>query len=402
MRRELFRSCSRFLPPLLAAATMSACAKSRMQPEKPASPLAVLPLISVDGMPFISVRTDSAPAHLWLIDSGFQVSVVNARFATLLHVQTQGRRKVAAPGGQIDVGRVPGIPLHLQNITYTPDSLEVIDLHHVEPLLGLAYAGILGHDFLTRYVTRIDYDNQRVELFEPSTFVYAGPGKSLQVWIEAAQSFVLGILYSHGYATPAKLKMDTGSLDALGLNGSFVEQSELVHGIERPLPATGAAIGGKVEAYVVRLDSIALSGTIIPKPIAGYSAETKRRGDAGTIGVALLSRFNLVFDYRRNRVIIETTVLSDRPMRYDGSGLFLTGTGPDYSEIAVVSVESESSAAAAGIQPGDLILQIDGTPVAQVGLSGTRSRLTMPGVVSLRIAHSGRARDVVLRLVERL
>jgi hypothetical protein len=396
------RSRRRFLQLVLVAAIVSACRATSPPAQRGESPLAVLPLITVDGMPFISVQTDSAQPHLWLLDSGFETSVVNTRFADSLRIPAHTQQKTAAPGGHTDVGRVPGIPLHLGKVTFSPDSLDIVDLHHVEPLLGLPYAGILGHDFLLEYVTRIDYDRERVELFAPRTFVYAGPGKSLPLWIEAAQAFVLGVLHSSGRATPAKLKIDTGSLDALGLNGSFVQQTELVRGIRHPLPAMGAAIGGAVEAYVVRLDSIALSGIVIAKPIAGYSVETSRRGDAGTIGVALLSRFNLVFDYSRHRLIVEPTATSHRPMAYDASGLLLAGSGPGYRGIVVVSVDSDSPAAAASIRPGDSLLMIDGTGVAELGLTRIRARLTHPGTVSLRVVHRGVSRDVMLRLQERL
>jgi S1-C subfamily serine protease len=141
---------------------------------------------------------------------------------------------------------------------------------------------------------------------------------------------------------------------------------------------------------------------VIAKPIAGYSVETNRRGDAGTIGVALLSRFNLVFDYGRHRLIMEATATARRPMAYDASGLLVAGSGPDYRGIVVVSVDPDSPAAAASIRPGDSLLMIDGTGVAELGLTGIRARLTQPGMVNMRVVHRGVSRDVVLRLRERL
>lgn len=387
---------------LVVVAIVAACQVPSPRLATGEPPVVILPLITVDGMPFISVQTDNAEARLWLLDSGFEITVVNARFADSLHVPIHARQKSAAPGGHTEVGRVPGIPLHLGEVTFLPDSLDVVDLQHVEPLLGLSFAGILGHDFLLEYVVRIDYDGQRVELFAPDSFVYTGPGKSLPLWIEADEPFVLGVLHSNGRATPAKLKLDTGSLDALGLNGSFVQQTELVRGSQHQLPAMGATLGGAVEAYVVRLDSIVLGDAVIARPIAGYSVETDRRGDAGTIGVALLSRFNLVFDYSRSRLIVEATATSRRPMAYDASGLLLAGSGPDYREIKVVWVDPDSPAAAAGIRPADFLVSIDSTGVQELGLTRIRARLTQPGPVTLRVASHGAFRDVTLRLKDRL
>ena len=365
-------------------------------------PLTVVPLISVAGMPLIAVRTDSAPAHLWLFDTGFETSVVNRRFADTLRLGSYTHEQAAVPGGHTDIGHVPGFPLHIGEVTFTPDRLAVVDLHNVEPLLGLPFAGILGHDFLMRYVVRIVYDRNEVQLFAPSTFAYAGPGKSLRIWIEEGQSFTLGLLYAGERTTPAKLKLDTGSLDVLGLNGSFVQQTDLV-GSDRPnVPAVGAALGGTTAAYVVRLDSMSLGEFMIPKPIAAYSTDLRRRGDAGTMGVGLLSRFNPTFDYPRHRVILEASERSHQPMRYDASGLLVAGAGAGYRSVVVLSVDQNSPASAAEVQPGDSIVMIDGTRASDVGLSAIRQRFTQPGAVRLQLMHQGQPREVLLNLRERL
>jgi hypothetical protein len=371
--------------------------------QTPAEPVAILPLISAGGLPFIRVETDSSAPHLWLLDSGFETSVVNRRYADSLRLPTYVHDEATAPGGHTDVGVVAGIPLHLGQATFRPESLAVIDLHHVEPIVGLAYAGILGHDFFTRYVTRIDYDRRVVELFAPSQFTYRGPGRTLPVWIEADQPFALALLYLNGRAMPAKLKLDTGSLDVLGLNGSFVQQAELTRGVSRRLPALGAGIGGKVAGYVIRLDSLTIASITVAQPIAAYSAEVERGGDAGTVGVGLLSRFNLVFDYARRRVILEPTARMHAPMGYDASGLLLTGVGPSFRGIAVLWVDHSSPADTAGVQPGDILIAIDSQPWAKLGLSGVRERLSQPGTnVSLTFLRRGEERHVVLRLRARL
>jgi hypothetical protein len=375
------------------------------QPSQAASvkPLAILPLTSAGGMPFVPVRGDSGPDRLWLLDSGFETSVVNRRYADSLHLPAYVHGQQAAPGGHTDIGVVPGIRLHVGPTMFQPESLAVIDLHHVEPLIGLPYAGILGHDFLERYVTRIDYDRQIIELFAPNTFVYSGAGRSLPVWIEADQPFALGWLYANPRTVPAKLKLDTGSLDVLGLNGSFVQQTELTQGNRRRIPAQGAALGGKVAAYLIRLDSVTIGGFTMARPVAAYSAETERRGDAGTVGMGLLSRFNLVFDYVRHRVILEPTTRTPRSMEYDASGLLLTSSAPGFQGITVLAVDPGSPGDAAGIQAGDSLAAIDGMSPTRLGLSGVRERFSQVNTsVQLVILHRGKERRVVLRLRPRL
>ena len=371
-------------------------------PTASVGPLATLPLISAGGMVFVAVGSDSAPARLWLLDSGFETSVVNRRYADSLRLPGYAHRELVVPGGHAEVGVVPGIRLHIGRLIFRPESLAVIDLRNVEPLLGLPYAGILGHDFLMQYVTRIDYDRRVVELFAPTTFEYSGSGHILPLWIEANEPFALGLLYVNGRAIPAKLKLDTGSLDILGLNGSFVRQTELARGSSRA-PALGAALGGKVAAYLIRLDSVTIGGSTVTRPIAAYSAETERRGDAGTVGMGLLSRFNLVFDYGRRRAILEPTARTHGPFEYDASGLLLATSGATFQDVIVLSVTPGSAGDVAGIQAGDSLLAIDGESPARLGLSGVRERFSQPGAtVQLVVMRRGRERRMVLQLRPRL
>lgn len=366
------------------------------------TPLATLALTNVEGMVFLPVAAEGSPVHLWLLDSGFETSVVNRRYADSLHLAGYAHGEQLAPGGHIDVGVVPGIPLHVGTTVFRPESLSVIDLHNVEPLLGSAFAGILGHDFLMRYVTRIDYERQVVELFAPSSFAYQGSGRILPVWIEANQPFALGILYINSRVVPAKLKLDTGSLDVLGLNGSFVQQTELTRDGSRGIPAVGAAVGGKVPAYLIRLDSLTMGGITVSRPIAGYSTETERRGDAGTVGMGFLSRFNLLFDYSRHRVILESTARSNQPMKSDASGLLLAASGPGFQGIIVLSVAPGSPGDLAGLQAGDSLVAIDGESPTRLRLAGVRKQLSQAGTtVQLLVNRGGKERRVILQLRSR-
>jgi S1-C subfamily serine protease len=158
-----------------------------------------------------------------------------------------------------------------------------------------------------------------------------------------------------------------------------------------------------VAAYLIRLDSVTIGGTTVARPIAGYSAETERRGDAGTVGMGLLSRFNLVFDYARRRVIVEPTARTACPIEYDASGLLLTSSGPEFQGITVLGVDPGSAGDAAGIQAGDSLGAIDGNSPTRLGLSGVRERFSQANtVVQLVIMHRGKERRVVLRLRPRL
>ena len=74
-----------------------------------------------------------------------------------------------------------------------------------------------------------------------------------------------------------------------------------------------------------------------------------------------MSRFRVTFDYRARTVTFLPASDVQRPFRHDLTGLSLAQE--DRSALIVLSVSPGSPAAAAGVQPNDRIVAIDGRSV---------------------------------------
>ena len=378
---------------LSLAALLAAACGPRTDSASPA-PVARLEFTSLGGLIYLPVTLPDSSRDQWLLDSGFEYSVVGARTADRLRLPLRERKVVAAPGGAVDLGWTNRFCVTIAGLSHCADSLARIPIEGLEPIIAKPIGGILGHDFFGKFVVRIDYAASRIELFDPATFAYHGPGVSVAVWLEAGEPFLAGTLYLNGRATPAKLKIDTGSLDLLGLNGSFVAQTKLIPEAHRRIPAPGVAVGGKTENFLTTLDSFAIAGFTIARPVIGFSADLTRAGDAGTIGANALSRFTVMFDYLHRRLILEPN--GSQPT-YDASGLFLVGEGPDFRTTRVLAVMSSTGGAEAGLAPGDTVMAIDGINAASIGLWRIRSLFERPDTTyTLTVRRAGRGQVVTL------
>jgi hypothetical protein len=214
------------------------------------------------------------------------------------------------------------------------------------------------------------------------------------VWLEEGEPFAVGTLYLAGRSVPAKLKIDTGSLDLLGLNGSFVAQTRLIPEEHRRIPAPGVAVGGMTENFLTLLDSFSIAGFTIGRPVAGFSADLTRVGDAGTLGAGILARFAVTFDYPHRRIILEPNGTQPSP---DASGLLLVGEQPDFRTVRVLAVQAGTGGAEAGLKPGDTLMAVGGVNAASIGLWGLRSLFEIPdSTYALTIRRAGREQAVTL------
>ena len=168
---------------------------------------------------------------------------------------------------------------------------------------------------------------------------------------------------------------------------------------QKVVPQPGIGLGGITENYVARLGDLRIGPFRFKSPVAGYSKDLERGGDAGTIGGEIFRRFTVIFDYARQRMILEPNRHLRDPFPYDGSGLFLAATGPDLRGVKVLRAISEGPAYAAGIRDGDEIVAIDGRPVSDRSLEEIRKHLSRPGRrVRLDVLRGGRPAPVTFML----
>src|SRR5262249_48628385 len=155
-------------------------------------------------------------AALWNLDSGFETSAIDAETARRAGIAIHEQRKVDAPGGSIDEAWTDRLCMTVGGAPFCAARTAAISLTGLSALVGGDFPGILGHDCFERYVVRIDYRRRIVTLYDPSDFRTPPNATAVTVYLEAGEPFLEGVLFLARRAMPAKLKIDTGSLDFMG------------------------------------------------------------------------------------------------------------------------------------------------------------------------------------------
>jgi len=100
----------------------------------------------------------------------------------------------------------------------------------------------------------------------------------------------------------------------------------------------------------------------------------------GAIGGEVLSRFQVVFDFPREKIYLKPNHTFRKNSYYNMSGISLKATGPILREFVVTEVRGQSSAFRVGIKVGDKIFSINNTLTSEMDLSEINTYFnTTPG-----------------------
>jgi predicted aspartyl protease len=261
---------------------------------------------------------------------------------------------------------------------------------------------LLGLEILQHYVVRLDFDTQRMTLTPPASFHDTGDGAIVPFVFQDNQPLVTGTV--DGVA--GTFAVDTGDDGSLLLMAPFARRHNLIERYHATVLTSGTSIG-TTSGLLTRVSKVALNGAdgrpvaSVDRPIANISTQTSgfdaHRYISGNIGFGILHRFNVTFDYARQRIILEPNSHYAEPDIYSRTGLRLA-KGP--AGFAVELVMPDSPAVDAKIQAGEVVTAVNGTPATSVERAALRTLLKGPVGTKLTLRVRGKAgeRDVVLIL----
>jgi len=344
-----------------------------------------VPFEVYSGHLFVQVLLDGRGPFRMLLDAG-GANVLTPQTAQVL----VGPGKPIPPGLPVASTSIGGVELSGQK--YMVADIDGF-FRRVEGLDDVA--GILGLEWFVRMPVRLDYARGRVTFYDPDKFKYAGGGTKVAVASRGRLPQVRGSLDG----VEGVFEIDTGSRGSLTLAPAFAAKND----IAKRLPAknvavTGAGVSGPMRASLARAKVLKLGGVEVPNPIVAIpqvEGEAVKTELAGNVGHALMRQFAITYDLPNNTLYFERYLNFGAPDVADRSGLWLERGGDGFK---VVDVVTGGPAAAAGLKVGDVIVEVNGYPWAQVPLPAVRETLrASPGARVKMKTESGNEVTVVLR-----
>jgi hypothetical protein len=256
-------------------------------------PIASVPVELHEEMPFLRVKVNGAGPFWFNVDSGAGACVIDKAAAARLSIQGEGELQGTGAGaGTFPYSLASKVRFTVGEVSFAPEKTRVIDLSGVPIPPDRKLTGLLGYDFLRRYVVALDYEKSIMTTYDPKTFVYRGPGAALPITFRKNVPFVRGKVYVPGQAAAEhEWLVDSGSADPLNdelLAASTGEKTKLTG---------GRGLGKEFDILQAKADRVEL-GPFHFTDVVGFSGGMK-------IGGGLLKYFTVIFDYPSQRMILE-------------------------------------------------------------------------------------------------
>lgn len=360
----------------------------------------------------IPVLLNNAIPLRFIIDTGAENTVLLDRTMTdLLNVSYQ--RTFEVRGSDLDetltAHLAAGVHLRLADRLLARNRTVLVleeNYFNFERITGTNIHGILGADFLMRFIVEIDFRRQIITLHDPQKFYLS------RTFTEIPADFIrnrpyldvdVGVL--SGRTSTRRLLMDTGA----GLSLLMHTYADSTH-IDLPaqtIPtyiATG--LGGTLEGSVGRSQMVSLAGKEMDNVVTYFQEVDSLTGQLinrreGILGNQILRRFRVLIDYVHRKVYLRPEGGRwRRKFGFDRSGINVLAGGTDLRSYTVSNVIPDSPAGEAGVRVRDRIRSVNGVSVSLLSLETIIRKLQGRAGkrIRLRLYRDGRLLEVEFRL----
>jgi len=248
--------------------------------------------------------------------------------------------------------------LHLPGLTVNHLNFHVNDYDVLSSVYGEKVDGIIGYSFFNRYIVKVDFDNNMMEVYSPGKIKYPEGGTTLHPVFTALP--IQWLQVKDRKKSNFNFYLDTGAGLCFLMSEDYARDSSILLSRRRPVLTQAEGMGGKSQMKLTVVKEVKI-GPYRFRQVPTYIYKddynvTSYPFIGGLVGNDLLRRFNLVLNYPNREFHLLPNTHFSEPFDYA-----YTGLGVYYvdGKIMVEDVIEGSPADKAQFKVGDEIFSVD-------------------------------------------
>jgi hypothetical protein len=312
------------------------------------------------GIIIIKAKFDNLPDSLnFVLDTGSGgISLDSTTTAYLQIPLVKSEKTIRGIAGLKKVEFALDHSLHFLGLTVDHLDFHINDYDLLTSVYGVKIDGIIGYSFLRRYIVRLDYDYNKVEIYTPGTFKYPRGGQLLKPNFTTLPQQLAIIQDSREILN--RYIFDTGAGLCFLLSRDFTEDSSVFKTNRRFFTTQAEGLGGKKQMELTVVKSVKIGPYKFRNVPVHVFDDTYNVSNypvlGGILGNDLLRRFNVILNYPEQSIYIKPNIHfnEDFDYSYTGLGIYLIG-----GEIRVIDIVKGSPGDKAGFKEGDVIFSVE-------------------------------------------
>ena len=267
-------------------------------------PITIIPISVARDRVMVPASLNGTNKLSFLLDTGYTLTMVHPELVELLQLRRAGEITIAGIAGEERAATYEGAKFQLGEAKYAPRRIGAVR----DGASRRRRDGILGSGLFRQFVVMIDFQHARLTLFSPTNFHYTGTGEIVPLRFRRSSTPTVSAVINGTNGSPVRgeFEIDTGCDSGVCLGHDFITANHLLD--ETETRGGGKfGVGGSVKTRSGHLPDLQLGGAKIEKPQTDFFLEGSPvdPGLAGHIGIEALRRFKVIFDYPRQRMILE-------------------------------------------------------------------------------------------------
>jgi Aspartyl protease len=308
-----------------------------------------IPFERQDNFIIVKVLLQNILPLRFIVDTGAEHTILTKKELSSL-LQIPYERTITLMGTdmrtQIVAHIARKVSLQLPNLTFEKDILVLDDDYlHFDRFAGLDVHGVLGAEAFKGFVVKFDFIKQIMTVWDPSVFKPYDHRKYEELPVEITRS-------KPYLTTKAQIQSDSTVILKL-LVDTGASLSMLLHTYSTPgltLPPQtirgniGTGLGGEIEGVVGRIRNVQIGSYQLNLPICNFqellqlSDSNFINGRNGLVGSEILSRFNMIIDFGREKMYVQPNRFFKEAFTYDRSGISLITSGVDLKQFLIQDI----------------------------------------------------------------